>query len=225
MARQGSKRAREGIKWQPLIAFFSPLSALFCLLFYKEVILKKTIKTRQRILKAIQDFMEDYGYSPSIREIAKKVGLKSTKSVKVHLDNLAKDGLINKIACQARSIRIKPKQIPIVGRVAAGLPELAFEEIEGYFNPSKWRGCFILRVKGDSMINAHIYDGDMVVVKPGKGALNNEIIVALLEDETTVKRLKKIGSAFVLKPENDAYPVIKRQFEIIGKVIGVIRRI
>ncbi len=186
--------------------------------------MKKTIKTRQRILKAIQDFMEDYGYSPSIREIAKKVGLKSTKSVKVHLDNLAKDGLINKIACQARSIRIKPKQIPIVGRIAAGLPELAFEEIEGYFNPSNWRGCFILRVKGDSMINAHIYDGDMVVVKPGKGALNNDIIVALLEDETTVKRLKKIGNSFVLKPENNAYSVIKGQFEIIGKVIGVIRK-
>jgi repressor LexA len=191
----------------------------------KEVILKKIIKTKQRILKAIQDFMEDHGYPPSIREIAKKVGLKSTKAVKVHLDNLAKQGLIDRIACQARSIRIKPKLIPIIGRVTAGLPELAFEEIEGYFNPSKWRGCFLLKVKGDSMINAHIYDGDMVVVKPGKGALNNDIIVALLEDETTVKRLKKIGSAFVLKPENDAYSVIKRQFEIIGKVIGVIRKV
>lgn len=191
----------------------------------KEVILKRIIKTKQRIMKAIQDFMEDHGYPPSIREIAKKVGLKSTKAVKVHLDNLAKQGLIDRIACQARSIRIKPKLIPIIGRVTAGLPELAFEEIEGYFNPSKWRGCFLLKVKGDSMINAHIYDGDMVVVKPGKGALNNDIIVALLEDETTVKRLKKIGSAFVLKPENDAYSVIKRQFEIIGKVIGVIRKV
>jgi repressor LexA len=191
----------------------------------KEVILKRIIKTKQRILKAIQDFMEDHGYPPSIREIAKKVGLKSTKAVKVHLDNLAKQGLIDRIACQARSIRIKPKPIPIIGRVTAGLPELAFEEIEGYFNPSKWRGCFLLKVKGDSMINAHIYDGDMVVVKPGKGALNNDIIVALLEDETTVKRLKKIGSAFVLKPENNAYSVIKRQFEIIGKVIGVIRKV
>ncbi|NOR17391.1 repressor LexA [candidate division WOR-3 bacterium] len=187
--------------------------------------MKRIIKTKQRILKAIQDFMEDHGYPPSIREIAKKVGLKSTKAVKVHLDNLAKQGLIDRIACQARSIRIKPKLIPIIGRVTAGLPELAFEEIEGYFNPSKWRGCFLLKVKGDSMINAHIYDGDMVVVKPGKGALNNDIIVALLEDETTVKRLKKIGSAFVLKPENDAYSVIKRQFEIIGKVIGVIRKV
>jgi repressor LexA len=158
----------------------------------KEVILKRIIKTKQRILKAIQDFMEDHGYPPSIREIAKKVGLKSTKAVKVHLDNLAKQGLIDRIACQARSIRIKPKPIPIIGRVTAGLPELAFEEIEGYFNPLKWRGCFLLKVKGDSMIK---------------------------------KRLKKIGSAFVLKPENDAYSVIKRQFEIIGKVIGVIRKV
>lgn len=183
------------------------------------------MKPREKILKAVHDFIEDCGYPPSIREIAKKVGFKSTKAVKVHLDNLAKEGLIDKIAGQARSIRIKPKPIPIVGRVAAGLPELAFEEIEGHFDPSQWRGCFLLKVKGDSMIDANIYDGDMVVVKPGKGALNNEIIVANLEGETTVKRLKRIGNFFVLKPENESYPVIKKPFEIIGKVIGVIRRI
>ncbi len=183
------------------------------------------MKTKQRILKVIQDFVEDYGYPPSIREIAKKVGLKSTKAVKVHLDSLAKQGVIDKIAGQARSIRIKPKSIPIVGRVAAGLPELAFEEIEGYFNPSKWRGCFLLKVKGDSMINAYIYDGDLVVVKPSKEALNNEIIVAYVDGETTVKRLKRIGNSFVLKPENESYPLIKQSFEIIGRVIAVMRRI
>ncbi len=183
------------------------------------------MKTKEKILKVIHDFVEDYGYPPSIREIAKKIGFKSTKAVKVHLDNLAKERLIDKIAGQARSIRIKPKPIPIVGRVAAGLPELAFEEIEGYFNPSKWRSCFLLKIKGDSMINAHIYDGDLVVVKPSKQALNNEIIVANIEGETTVKRLKKIGSSFVLKPENKSYPVITEHFEIIGKVIGVIRKI
>ena len=180
---------------------------------------------KEKILKAIQNFVDEYGYPPSIREIAKKVRFKSTKAVKVHLDNLAKEGLIDKVSGQARSIRIKPKLMPIVGRVAAGLPELAFEEIEGYFNPSQWRDCFLLKVKGDSMINAHIYDGDMVVVKPSKEALNNEIVVANLEGETTVKRLKKIGNSFVLKPENDSYPIIKEQFEIIGKVIGVIRKV
>jgi len=183
------------------------------------------MKTKDKILKTIHDFVEEYGYPPSIREIAKKVGLKSTKGIKVHLDNLAKERLIEKVSGQARSIRIKPKMMPIVGRVAAGLPELAFEEVEGYFNPAQWRDCFLLKINGDSMINAHIYDGDLVVVKPGKEALNNEIIVANLEGETTVKRLKKIGNAFILKPENESYSIIRKPFEIIGKVIGVIRKI
>jgi repressor LexA len=183
------------------------------------------MKTKEKILKILGDFVEDHGYPPSIREIAKQLRFKSTKAVKVHLDTLAKQGLIERIAGQARSISIRPKLMPIVGRVTAGLPELAFEEIEGYFDQSKWRGCFLLKVSGDSMINAHIYDGDMVVVKPGKGALNNDIIVANFEGETTVKRLKRTGNTFILKPENDAYSVIKGQFEIVGKVIGIIRQL
>ena len=182
------------------------------------------METKERILKALQDFVDEYGFPPSIREIARIVGLKSTKAVKVHLDNLAKQGLIEKVSTQARSIRIRPKPLPIVGRITAGLPELSFEEIEGYFEPENWRGCFLLKVKGDSMIDAHIYDGDMVVVKPTKQAQNNEIIVANLEGETTIKRLKKIGNRFLLKPENESYPIIRGPFEIIGKVIGVIRR-
>jgi repressor LexA len=183
------------------------------------------MNTKERILKIIHAFVEEYGYPPSIREIARKVGLKSTKAVKVHLDSLAKQGLIEKIAGQARSIRIIPKPMPIVGRVAAGLPELAFENIEGYFSPGEWRSCFLLKVMGDSMINAGIYDGDMVVVKPGKEAFHNEIVVANIEGETTVKRLKRSGTTFILKPENDAYSLIKEQFEVIGKVIAVIRRV
>jgi repressor LexA len=121
---------------------------------------------KKEILKAIQDFAKEYGYPPTIREIARATGLKSTKAVKVHLDNLAREGLITRIATKARGIRIEPVQMPIVGRVAAGLPELAFEEIDGYFSPLNWQGCFLLKVKGESMINARIYDGDMVVVKP-----------------------------------------------------------
>lgn len=183
------------------------------------------MKTREKILKTIHDFVDEYGYPPSIREIAKKIRLKSTKAVKVHLDNLASEGLIERVSGQARGIRIKPKSLPIVGRVAAGLPELAFEQVEGYFTPSQWRDCFLLRVKGDSMINAHIYDGDMVVVKPSRSALDNEIIVANVGEETTVKRLKKIGRERVLKPENDAYPVIREAFEVVGRVIGVIRKV
>lgn len=185
----------------------------------------KRKNTKDRIFKAIQQFVDDHGYPPSIREIARKIGLKSTKAVKVHLDTLAQQGMIEKIAGQARGIRIKPKLMPIVGRVAAGLPNLAFEEVEGHFNPTQWRNCFLLRVQGDSMIGAYIFDGDMVVVKPTTQALNNEIVVANLEGETTVKRLVKDGVSFVLKPENDAYPVITGAFEIIGKVIGVIRKV
>ncbi|MEO0185420.1 MAG: transcriptional repressor LexA [candidate division WOR-3 bacterium] len=180
---------------------------------------------KRQILKAIQDFVRDYGYPPTIREIAKMVGLKSTKAVKVHIDNLAKDGLIIKNETKARGLRIEPKKIPIVGRVAAGLPELAFEEIEGYFDPLIWQDCFLLKVKGDSMVNAHIYDGDLVVVRPDKTAEDGEIIVANIDGDTTIKRLKKINGNFILKPENDAYPVIEKQFEIIGKVIGVVRKI
>lgn len=183
------------------------------------------LNRRKQVLKAIQDFLRDYGYPPTVREIAKMLGLKSTKAVKVHIDNLAKDGLIIKTETKARGLRIEPRKIPIVGRVAAGTPELAFEEIEGYFNPLSWQDCFLLKVKGDSMVNAHIYDGDLVVVRPDKIAEDGDIIVAIVEGETTIKRLKKINGNFILRPENDTYPVIERPFEVIGKVIGVVRKI
>uniref|UniRef100_A0A7V1EGZ7 Transcriptional repressor LexA n=1 Tax=candidate division WOR-3 bacterium TaxID=2052148 RepID=A0A7V1EGZ7_UNCW3 len=183
------------------------------------------MKRKEHILKAIQDFLKDYGYPPTIREIAKVVGLKSTKAVKVHIDNLARDGLITKFGTKARGLRIEPKKLPIVGRVAAGTPELAFEEIEGYFNPLTWQDCFLLKVKGDSMINAHIYDGDLVVVRPEKSADDGDIIVANVDGETTIKRLKKANGNFFLKPENDSYPIIDKPFEIIGKVVGIVRKI
>lgn len=183
------------------------------------------MRKKEQILKAIQEFIRDYGYPPTIREIARMVGLKSTKGVKVHLDNLAREGLLNKIPAKARGLRVEPVKIPIVGRVAAGLPEIVFEEIDGYFNPLDWQGCFLLKVKGDSMINAHIHPGDLVVVRPIKDATSGEIIVANVEGETTVKRLKEINGKFTLKPENDAYPIIDKPFEIIGKVVGVIRKI
>jgi len=182
-------------------------------------------RTKDEILKVIQEFVNDFGYPPTIREIAKMVGLKSTKAVKVHLDNLARAGLIKKIPTKARGIRIEPVRLPIVGRVAAGLPELSFEEIEGYFTPQDWQGCFLLKVRGDSMINAHIYDGDMVVVRPAPEASDGDIVVANIEGETTVKKLKKLNGSFVLKPENESYPLLTKPFEVVGKVIGVIRRI
>jgi len=185
----------------------------------------RKIKTKDEILMIIQNFVHEYGYPPTIREIARVLGFKSTKAIKVHLDNLAREGLIKKIPTKARGIKIEPVKLPIIGRVAAGLPELAFEEVEGYFNPLNWQGCFLLKVKGDSMVNARIYDGDMVVVKPNKEASDSEIIVANIEGETTVKRFKKLNGNFVLKPENDSYPLLTKPFEVIGKVIGVIRKV
>ncbi|HEC77744.1 MAG TPA: repressor LexA [candidate division WOR-3 bacterium] len=181
--------------------------------------------TREKILQLIQDFIDEHGYAPSIREITRSIGFKSTKAVKVHLDILTEQGLIERKSGQARSIRIKPRTIPIIGRVTAGIPELAFEEVLDTFDPSLWRGCFILKVKGDSMNDARIHDGDMVVVKPTKEVVNNDIIVANLAGETTVKRLKRTGDSFVLKPENRAYPIIEEPFEIIGKVIAVFRKV
>ena len=183
------------------------------------------METKKKIIKIIQDFIEDHGYPPSIREIAKKLRFKSTKAVKVHLDALSTQGLIDRIAGKARSIRVRIKSMPIVGRVTAGLPELAFEDIEGYFDQTKWRGCFLLKISGDSMTGANIYDGDMVVVKPTKHAMVNDIVVANFEGETTVKRFKKTDNIFTLQPENKSYPVLKGQFDIIGKVIAVIRNI
>ncbi len=183
------------------------------------------MKRKEQILRAIQDFVRDYGYPPTIREIGRMVGLKSTKGVKVHIDNLVRDGLITKTVTKARGLRVEPKKIPIVGRVAAGVPALAFEEIEGYFDPLSWQDCFLLKVKGDSMINARIYDGDLVVVRPEKNAEDGEIVVAIIEGETTVKRLKRTNGSFLLKPENDSYSIIDKPFEIIGKVVGIVRKI
>lgn len=182
-------------------------------------------KTKEQILRAIQDFVKEYGYPPTIREIGRRVGLKSTKAVKVHLDNLSRNGSINKVPSKARGLQIQPARIPIVGRVAAGPPELAFENIEGYFDPRHWQDCFMLKVKGDSMVNAHIYEGDMVVVDPTNEPQDGDIIVANLEGETTVKRLRKTNGSYVLKPENDAYLPIAGPFEIIGRVVGVIRKV
>ncbi len=182
-------------------------------------------KTKEKIISIIHAFLEDRSYPPTIREIARSLGFKSTKAVKVHLDKLEEEGKIRRRKRSARAIFIEPKGLPIVGRVAAGLPNLAFEDIEGAFSPSIWKDCFLLRVKGDSMIGAHIQDGDLVVVKPQKNADIGNIVVAISRGETTVKRLARIKNHIVLKPENENYPVIETDdFELVGKVIGVIRK-
>lgn len=201
---------------------------------------------QQEILNFIQEFIELNSYSPSYREIGKHFGIASTFGVKRHIDALIKKGCLNSESNFSRTLSIinneshpAPKisadnsiEIPVVGRVAAGFPILAQENIEGTLTLdssliSKFKGCFGLKVKGDSMINAGIFEGDTVVINPQSSADNGEIIVALLGDEATLKRFGKVNNSLVLIPENDKYPIIslnnREDFSIIGKVIGVFR--
>lgn len=183
---------------------------------------------REEILAFLNEFIADNGYVPSIREIMKAVGLKSTASVQYHLEALNRNGNINMEGNKKRAITLpagsRGKQIPIVGVVTAGLPILAIENIEGYI---PWDGpdnCFALRVRGESMIGAGILDGDKVVVRPQPTAENGEIVVALLGDEATVKRFRRRNGKVWLMPENpDFDPIDGTYATIIGKVKAVIR--
>lgn len=181
---------------------------------------------RQEILEFLRDFTADNGYPPTVREIMKAVGLKSTASVHYHLSALKEAGEIFIDGAKNRAITLPeaPRGIPLVGTVAAGLPILAEENIEGYLPWEADPECFALRVKGDSMINARIFDGDKVVVRPQQTAENGEIVVALIEDEATVKRLHREGSQVWLLPENPDYsPIDGWNARILGKVKAVIR--
>lgn len=189
----------------------------------------RTTTKRDEILAFLQDFSAENGYAPSVREIMQAVGLKSTASVHYHLDALNKSGAINMDGSKNRAISVpgsakKTGQIPVVGVVAAGVPILAVENIEGYL---PWEGdddCFALRVKGDSMIEAGILPGDKIIVRPQQTADNGDIVVALLEEEATVKRLSRKDGKVWLLPENPNYsPIDGTNAAILGKVRGVVR--
>lgn len=188
----------------------------------------RTSNKRMEILKFLRDFVEENGYAPSVREIMRAVGLSSTATVHYHLSALQDMGALTVDGSKSRAITLTEPQrgIPIVGAVAAGAPILAEENIEDYL---PWEGdpdCFALRVRGDSMINARIFDGDTVVVRPQQTAENGEIVVALLEDEATVKRFQRKGAEVWLLPENPDYaPIDGREARILGKVKTVIREI
>lgn len=186
----------------------------------------RTTNKREEILAFLKNFSAQYGYAPSVREIMQGVGLKSTASVHYHLRALSDSGAIEMDADKNRAIRLPERGVPVVGTVAAGQPILAEENIEGYL---PWGGdpdCFALRVKGDSMINAHIFNGDTVIVRPQAMADNGEIVVALIGDEATVKRLSRSGGEVWLLPENPDYaPIDGREAQILGKVRAVIREI
>lgn len=188
----------------------------------------RTSNKKQEILQFVTAFIRENSYAPSVREICAAVGLQSTATVHYHLGALREEGLICMDDLKKRTITLPDAQpfgrIPVVGVVTAGMPILAVENIEGYI---PWEGeedCFALRVQGDSMINAGILDGDKVVVRPQKTAENGEIVVALLDDSATVKRLKKTNGQLWLMPENPAYePIDGREAQLLGKVKAVLR--
>lgn len=173
------------------------------------------------------------GIVPSVREIGEHVGLRSTGSVQRYLERLEEAGYIERDAMRSRSIRVRGEkqptvQVPLIGTVTAGMPILAYESIEGYVpfmgSVTSEKSLFALRVRGDSMINAGILSGDIIIAEKTPTAVNGQIVVALLEDEATVKRFYKEDGHFRLQPENDDYaPIITDEVIVLGKVISLIR--
>lgn len=186
--------------------------------------------SQRKILDFIRNSLQD-GVSPSVREICDATGFKSTATVHNHLQSLEDKGLIIRTKGTNRSIRLSEDttaQIPVLGRVTAGVPILAVEDVEGYLPISekirRGRELFALRVVGESMINAGILDNDIVVVHKTPVAENGQIVVAMIDDEATVKRFYKEDGHFRLQPENDAFrPIISDDCCVLGQVISVVR--
>ena len=201
----------------------------------------KITPKQQESLEFIKESILNRGYPPAVREICEAVHLKSTSSVHSHLETMEKNGYIRRDPTKPRAIEIiddnfnltrrELVNVPIVGTVTAGEPILAVENIEGYFPISpeflKNKQTFMLKVKGESMINAGIFSGDYILVEETPTASDGEIIVALVEDSVTVKRFYKEEDHFRLQPENDAMePILvpkNTPFSIVGKVIGLFR--
>lgn len=189
---------------------------------------------QKQVLALIERSVDERGYPPSLRELAAALGIEGTRAVEKHVEALRRKGYLKK-GRGARALeavgRAAGRAVPIVGRVAAGSPILAEQNVEGALtlDPSlaRWEGCFLLRVKGHSMKDAAILDGDLVLVKPQSDADDGEIVVALLDGEATVKRLRKQGKNVTLLPENADFKPIAvsggAAFSIVGKVAGVFR--
>ncbi len=188
--------------------------------------------TQKKIYEYLSERSQN-GVPPSVREIGAAVGLKSTSSVQANLDALEEAGYIERDPMLKRSIRVRGNsasytQVPLIGTVTAGMPILAVEAIEGYVpyggDVSRDKSLFALRVRGDSMINAGILNNDIVIAEKTPYATNGDIVVAMLNDEATVKRFYKENGHFRLQPENDAYePIISDEIIILGKLVSLIR--
>jgi repressor LexA len=198
---------------------------------------------QQEILQAIEDMVRVQGYPPTVREIGAAVGLSSPASVQGHLGTLESLGYIRRGSSKRRALEVvrraidgapvrggSAQSICLVGRVAAGKPLLAEENVEDYLDLPSFLvtggDCFALRIAGTSMVNAGILDGDVVVVRQQQSADDGDIVVAMLEDEATVKRFFREADTVRLQPENDAMePIFVRDPMILGKVTGVLRRL
>lgn len=205
----------------------------------------KATDKQQRVLDYVKEQIKEQGYAPSVREICKALDLKSTSTVHGYLARLKKKGLIAKDDMKSRTIKLvdddgniqrpfftskEMVDVPIVGKVTAGQPILAVENIEDSFPlPLEFTGAsetFMLKVKGESMIDAGILDGDLILVKKQSDAQNGDIIVALIEDEATVKKFYKENGHIRLQPQNQfMQPIIVPTCSILGKVVGVFRKL
>lgn len=198
----------------------------------------KISQKQKEILEYIKQEILNKGYPPAVREICEAVHLKSTSSVHSHLETLEKNGYIRRDPTKPRAIEIiddtfnltrrEVVNVPMIGRVAAGEPILAVENIESYFPvPTEFmpnEKTFMLKVKGESMINAGIFDGDQILVEQCKDARNGDMVVALVDDSATVKTFYKEDGHIRLQPENDSMePIIVPDCQILGKVFGVFR--
>jgi repressor LexA len=196
-------------------------------------------KRQREIFDFVRRYGEEHGYPPTVRDIGKAIGLTSSSTVHAHLANLEKLGVLRRDPTKPRAIEVLvdkakaavvPSGLPVVGQVAAGQPVLAEENIEEYVPVPPIAGGdegeFVLRVKGDSMVGAGIFEGDYVVVRPQETATDGEIVVALVEDEATVKRFFKEEDHVRLQPENETLdPILSRDVQLLGRVVGVCRRV
>jgi repressor LexA len=203
---------------------------------------KDLTKRQQEIFDFIKRYSAKYGYPPTVRDIGKAVGLASSSTVHAHLSNLEKVGLLRRDPSKPRAIElldraaesvksiVRPNGLPLVGHVAAGQPVLAEENIEDYVDVPDIAGGgvgdYVLRVRGDSMKDAGILEGDVVVVRPQDTATDGDIVVALVGEEATVKRFFREADHVRLQPENTAMePIRSKDVRVLGRVVGLLRSI